>query len=84
MIDDPFDKYRQKRTMQHTPALVLPEDKTYRAIVTNEKGEQKFETFKSRNMPLAFQTALDFWRTTANLDYTAKWRLTSVEEMGTR
>lgn len=66
------------------PALVIPDDKTYRAILTDKDGKQKVEEYQARNFTRAFYTASDFEKEWITKDPIPMWRLTSVEEKGKR
>jgi hypothetical protein len=42
------------------PSIAIPDDKEYRAILTDSSGNQKVEEYKARNFARAFYTASDF------------------------
>jgi hypothetical protein len=73
-----------EQARKFNPALDIPPNKKYRAIITNEAGTQKIEEFDSRSFSTAFYHASDFLKEWVRNDYSAKWRMTCVEEIGTR
>lgn len=66
---------------KHAQGVVIPPDKTYRVVIQNDKGEQKFEEFDSRNFSLAYYTAKDFMNMHVRTDFDANWRIVSLTEI---